>query len=292
LIFDQDNIAFTILDVLELHQENRRLSQQGRPFGALSFRYDSDTLIDVGGTAHDVSNTVCYFPPDMPYTRITKRDHLIVIHFESHTYFSNQLEMFVPQHPQTYHQLFQQALDCWNARQSGYQLRTAALLYQILALAHDENKAVKTARTLVEQALQLLDSNYLRKDFFIFDVAHELHISEVYLRRLFKREMGISPKQYLLQKRIRKAVSLLETDYFSIADIAAQSGFNDPKYFSVAFKKVIGISPSEYADRIQNKPSIPANTSEGDGIDAIRASNQHSSGYMENLFTGDDSVLP
>jgi len=70
LIFDQDNIAFTVLDVLELHQENRRLSQQGRPFGALSFRYDSDTLIDVGGTAHDVSNTVCYFPPDMPYTRI------------------------------------------------------------------------------------------------------------------------------------------------------------------------------------------------------------------------------
>lgn len=253
LIFDKDNIAFTVLDVLELHQENRRFANQGRPFSALSFRYDSDTTIECAGKTYDVNNTICYFPPDLPYNRLTRRDHLIAIHFESHTYFSSQLEMFTPRQPEAYRQLFQQALDCWNAQKSGYQLRTAAILYQILAMAHDENKADKTAQTLVDKALKVLDDNYLRKDFFIFDAARELHISEVYLRRLFKRETGISPKQYLLQKRIRKAVSLLETDYFSIADIASQSGFNDPKYFSVAFKKMIGSSPSEYASRVQMK---------------------------------------
>lgn len=253
MIFDRENIAFTILDVLELHQENRKLANQGRPFSALSFRYDSDTMIEAGGQAYDVSNTVCFFPANMPYNRMTRKDHLIVIHFESPDYVSNQPEMFVPQHPQAYRQLFQQALECWDSRQSGYKLRAAAVLYQILALAHDENKVDETEHTLAEQALQLIENNYLHKDFFISDIARELHISDVYLRRLFKRETAVSPKQYLLQKRIQKAVSLLGTDYFSIADIARQSGFNDPKYFSVAFKKTIGISPSEYADRFQSR---------------------------------------
>ena len=249
MIFDRDNIGFSILDVLELHQENRKFTNQGRAFSALSFRYDSDTVIESGDSVYDVSNSVCYFPPNRPYTRITKKDHLIVIHFDCHTYFSGQIEMFLPQHPQAYHELFQEALDCWNAHTSGYKLRTAAIVYRILALAHDENRRDKTAHTLVERALQLIENNYLRNDFYVLDIAHELHISEVYLRRLFKQDIGVSPKQYLLQKRIRKAASLLGTDYFSIADIAEQSGFNDPKYFSVAFKKMTGTSPSEYAHR-------------------------------------------
>ena len=124
---------------------------------------------------------------------------------------------------------------------------------QIITKILDENKVDETEHTLAEQALQLIENNYLHKDFFISDIARELHISDVYLRRLFKRETAVSPKQYLLQKRIQKAVSLLGTDYFSIADIARQSGFNDPKYFSVAFKKTIGISPSEYAERFQSR---------------------------------------
>lgn len=250
-IFDRDNIGFTILDVLELHQENRRLSNQGRSFSALSFRYDSDTLVESGGKAYDVSGTVCYFPPNLPYNRITKRDNLIVIHFESHNYLSSQLEMFVPQHPEAYHRLFQQALDCWNARQSGYRLQAASILYRIFALAYEENREQKARHPLVEKALQLMETDYLRKDFHISDLVRELHISEVYLRRLFKRDTGVSPKQYLLQRRIQKAVSLLSTDYFTIADIAAQSGFNDPKHFSVEFKKIVGVSPSDYAYRFQ-----------------------------------------
>ena len=251
MIFDRDNIGFSILDVLELHQENRKFSNQGRPFSALSLRYDSDTMVECGGRVYDVSNTVCYFPANLPYNRITRRDHLIVIHFESHTYFSSQLEMFVPQRPEKYRELFEQALACWNARQSGYRLQAAAILYRIFALAYDENRLRKAAHPLVEQALQLMETGYPRRDFYVSELVRELHISEVYLRRLFKRETGVSPKQYLLQRRIQKAVSLLSTDYFTIADVAAQSGFNDPKHFSVVFKKIMGVSPSEYAYSFQ-----------------------------------------
>lgn len=251
LIFDRDHVGLTILDVLSLHQENRRYPNQGLSYSALSFRYDSDTVLESGGQVYDANNTICYFPAYVTYNRITRRENLIVFHFECHTYVSHQLEMFTPQHPEAYYHLFKEALECWNERSSGYRLRTTAILYQILAMAYDENRMRRATHPLTEKALQMMETNYLRRDFTIVEMSADLHISEVYLRRLFHQETGVSPKQYLLQRRIQKAISLLDTDYFSIADIAAQCGFNDPKHFSVAFKKITGKTPTEYAMQLK-----------------------------------------
>ena len=262
MIFDRDYVGLTILDVLTLHQENRRLPNNGLSYSALSFRYDSDTLLESGGQIFDASNTLCHFPAHVPYTRITKRDNLIVIHFECHTYVASQLEMFVPRNPEAYHQLFKEALECWNTRRSGYRLRTTAIMYQILALAYDENKIRKTVHPIVEKALQLIEDGYLRKNYTIGELASDLHISEVYLRRLFHQETGVSPKQYLLHRRIQKAMSLLGTDYFSIADISSQCGFSDPKHFSVAYKKITGKTPTEYANWMKKRVRLPIPASE------------------------------
>lgn len=252
LIFERDYVGLAVLDVLTLHQENRRIPNSGLPYNALSFRYDSETLLESGGKIFDVSNTVCHFPAHVPYTRITQKDNLIVIHFECHTYVATQFEMFVPKNPEAFHRLFSEALECWNAKQSGYRLRTTAIMYQILALAYDENRIQKPVHPIMEKAMHLIEEGYLHKNYTIGELASSLHISEVYLRRLFHQETGVSPKQYLLQRRIQKAMSLLGTDYFSIADIAGQCGFNDPKHFSVAYKKITGKTPTEYAANLKS----------------------------------------
>ena len=71
-------------------------------------------------------------------------------------------------------------------------------------------------------------------------------MSEVYFRKLFKKEYGISPQKYIIQLRIQNAVGLISTGYYSLKEIAYMSGYNDCKYFSVEFKKAMGVSPSEY----------------------------------------------
>ena len=71
-------------------------------------------------------------------------------------------------------------------------------------------------------------------------------MSEVYFRKLFKEEYGVSPQKYIIDLRIQNAVGLISTGYYSLKEVAYMSGYSDYKYFSVEFKKKMGISPSEY----------------------------------------------
>ena len=71
-------------------------------------------------------------------------------------------------------------------------------------------------------------------------------MSEVYFRKLFKEEFGISPQKYIIDLRLQNAAGLISTGYYSLKEVAYMSGYTDYKYFSVEFKKNMGVSPSEY----------------------------------------------
>ncbi|MBQ4150610.1 MAG: helix-turn-helix transcriptional regulator, partial [Clostridia bacterium] len=65
-------------------------------------------------------------------------------------------------------------------------------------------------------------------------------------RKIFKAEYGISPQKYIINLRIQKATELIETGDYSLKEVALLSGYNDYKYFSAEFKRLLGVSPSEY----------------------------------------------
>lgn len=89
-------------------------------------------------------------------------------------------------------------------------------------------------------------NNYKKSDLSIKEIADKSFMSEVYFRRLFKEEYGISLQKYIINLRIQNALGLISTGYYSLKEIAYISGYNDYKYFSVEFKKNMGVSPSEY----------------------------------------------
>ena len=80
----------------------------------------------------------------------------------------------------------------------------------------------------------------------VAQIARELYVSEAYLRRTFHEAYGESPKRCILRRRIDRAISLLETNYYTVAEVAEMSGFHDPRHFSTVFKKTVGRSPSDY----------------------------------------------
>lgn len=86
------------------------------------------------------------------------------------------------------------------------------------------------------------------------DLAARLHICPAYFCRLFRAAVGQSPKEYLIHCRIAAAASALTAGDESVAAIAARSGFADFNYFSRCFKKVVGISPTEYRGRFADRP--------------------------------------
>ena len=80
----------------------------------------------------------------------------------------------------------------------------------------------------------------------IDDYAKQNFVSTSWLIRNFRLYTGITPKQFIMKKRIYNAEMLLQNQHYSINEIARIVGYDNPLYFSRIFQKTKGISPSEY----------------------------------------------
>ena len=80
----------------------------------------------------------------------------------------------------------------------------------------------------------------------IKEIAQKCNISEIYLRNLFVKYLGISPVKYRSDARVRRAKLLLEYENSSIAQIAEDVGLSDTSYFIKTFKARVGVTPSQY----------------------------------------------
>jgi YesN/AraC family two-component response regulator len=119
---------------------------------------------------------------------------------------------------------------------------TAAGLQRLLL---DDDRLPQPTSLLVKQTIAYLQQNYAQR-LTRQQMAKAVGVSEDYLGRIFQQELGLSPMEYLNRYRIKEAKVLLSQTCASITDIAAQVGFDDPAYFSRAFRKQVGFSPRAY----------------------------------------------
>ena len=83
------------------------------------------------------------------------------------------------------------------------------------------------------------------------DISWNLHYSTVTLTEHFKKEFGITIMEYVMKKRMEKAVKLLLHSDLSIREIAEECGFSDNEYFSRCFKNYHGTSPIAWRKKIK-----------------------------------------
>ena len=247
MFFEKDLLSFNILDVLELKQKDVNMFNSGRNFNALSFRFRSDAVLLTKTQKHSMKdNCVSYFPARLDYTRVATVDEMIVVHFNTINYNTKNIEYFIPDDPTVLSQLFREILDVWNKKRLGYKFKCSAILCEIFAECYTQNYYSKPQNPKIHNSVEYLLKNYKKRDLSIKEIADKSFMSEVYFRKLFKEEYGISPQKYIVNLRIQNAVGLISAGYYSLKEIAYMSGYNDYKYFSVEFKKKMGISPSEY----------------------------------------------
>jgi YesN/AraC family two-component response regulator len=97
----------------------------------------------------------------------------------------------------------------------------------------------------IEKVMQFLDRNY-DKRVSLRDAAALVALSPKYLSRLFKERVGIGFNEYRLKARMEKAIELLETTDYSIAEISYRLGYENPESFARLFSRVVGRAPSDY----------------------------------------------
>ena len=122
---------------------------------------------------------------------------------------------------------------------------------------------------IVEEIERTIIRNYPDCNFELDQYLHSIPFNYDYLRKLFRKEMGMTPHRYLNDKRLQAAADYLCSIYnegSNISEISRQCGFREPLYFSRMFKKKYGIAPSRYLELKRQEGSSPPPDSDSQKI--------------------------
>ena len=123
-------------------------------------------------------------------------------------------------------------------------------LYRILEQSAGADQYVSPReKQLLEPVLRFLQEHLTDPELDLSLMCDVAGVSNVYLRRIFKKYQGVSPAGFVIRQRLQMAQQLLlSEEKQTVAEVATQVGYRDPLYFSRLFKKQLGMSPTEYCE--------------------------------------------
>lgn len=124
------------------------------------------------------------------------------------------------------------------------QLHNIGLVYEFFSILMD-NSTLDKKPDIISSALKIIDYNYC-SGISVEQIAKNLSVDPAYFSRKFAKHVGVSPKKYILNKRIERAKELLCVTDAGVFEISNSVGYEDPFYFCRIFKKMTNFSPSEY----------------------------------------------
>ncbi len=228
----------------------------------LFFLVSGKNNILIGDKTYAISNGhLAIIPPNTFHqgTYQTNEIERYVINFEEQIIpdiFRSKLKLlhkepiYIPADPVYLRGLFASVIKEYHREDSLSAEMIRLILCNILAYILRNKSAVRSKMTEithphVSKLIKYINTNF-SKDITMASAAHELNMSRTYLSRLFKNNTGFSFKEYLNIVRCHQAKELLAGTSMPITKIAYACGFNDSNYFSSAFKKTEGITPSAY----------------------------------------------
>ncbi|SFJ81892.1 response regulator transcription factor [Thermoflavimicrobium dichotomicum] len=169
----------------------------------------------------------------------------------------------------THLKMFEMVQAAINAGFSGYLLKPLSkmdlfstfdrlLIPDLIKEANYLRKAVSSSKTIeidlgnpIQSALNYIHSNF-HEPITLNEVADRVYLSASHFSRLFKAEMGVTFIEYLTKYRVEQSKRLLKMTSLPIEVIANNTGFANASYFATTFKRIEGMTPSEYRSIFSN----------------------------------------
>ena len=205
--------------------------------GSFHFKWQSSELTSEAGD-------LIYLPEGSRYVAEIANAENYLINFENSILKGCEPTKLLTQCGNKYCDLFKQIIDLKIRNESDFLLKSH--FYLLLDNILKDMECKKTEKPLLKKVRQLLEGD---EDYSVGEIAKVCAVSESGLRKLFKSTYGISPAEYRIKVRINKAKFLLKGSTLSVAEISEKLGFYDAAYFTKAFKRQVGCTPTEYIKR-------------------------------------------
>ncbi len=128
-----------------------------------------------------------------------------------------------------------------------------AALVSVIDFLSEQKSQTGDDDKLDKEIIEYVDEHYTNQDISLQMLSDKYNVSSKYLVILFKSYFGNTYLQYIQNKRIAKAVSLIKEGGNSLADIAEKCGYTNQLTFRRNFKSVMGVNPSDYAENLNGK---------------------------------------
>ena len=199
-------------------------------------------------------NDVLFLPKGVNYRATGNSGHFSYIGIYFTRYESDEKSFF-----DTYHHMpnlkgmknhFREVKKLFWGNREGKNLKMKKQIYSILdnlvSAEFSENNPYDKNFSTIKPATDYIEDNYTTNDISCIFLANLCNVTPTHLARLFKKIYNTTPKEYMIRLRMKRAEEYLIYSAYSVTEISSLLGYSDPAYFSAAFKRIYGVSPSAY----------------------------------------------
>jgi AraC-like DNA-binding protein len=151
--------------------------------------------------------------------------------------------------------LFHELTFSWLDQQPGYTMKIRGFLLLILNLFFElsvYNIDSSSGDFRIKNLARYIAKHYSEK-LSVEKMAAMVDLNTVYFGALFKRETGLTMKQYIAKTRIRNAENLLRSGEYKVGEVAERCGYSDIYHFYKQFKTIMGVAPSQCIPKKGNR---------------------------------------
>ena len=249
MLYLKDIILTNVLAPQTVHSEKgRHFEMHNRKSFGLSFCLQGEIIYHMNGKTYSSNPGNAVLLPRGGYYNLygKKEGFFPLLNFQCKGLNCDTVAVLPLQNPQSYIKDFEVLQSLFLFAEN--RLKIFGTFYELL---NKLDKEQQPHHNLLSPVLSYIEAHVAEPELSNTLLAKQVDISEVYLRKLFATQLNTTPKQYILDIRIRKAKQLLADSSLSVTAISDACGFSSLYHFCRIFKEYTGYRPFEYINLVK-----------------------------------------